>query len=164
MMPKPHRFARLLRPAHRGFRSRESNARATINLPHYPGTTSACLHDAHRLQNPCSAPLTFDFSIPEARLLLTRFPLFAQAPEFGDSPHPRLTPPRILTNWGLTNGNNGVMIDCMHDANHSRLRRTHGPFQLSSVAVVSARGRLVGTFGASGYWICRAETLARALG
>jgi hypothetical protein len=163
MMPTAHRQARLPQPAHRRLRPGDLRAFATVSLPHYPGTWNERLHNADRLQKPCSAPVTFDFSNPEARLLLIRFPLFAQAPEFADFPHPRLTPLRILTNWGLTNGINGVMIDCMHGVTHSPSRHFHAPSRSGSRAAAGARERMLGTCGAGGCWRWPVESRAREL-
>ena len=66
----------------------------------------------------------FDFLNPEDKLLLTQFPRFARAPEFASTPPLRFTPHRILPFWGLTNGINAVMIDCMHGGTHTCLQIT----------------------------------------
>ncbi len=61
---------------------------------------------------------TFDFSIPEARLLLTQVPRVAQPQNSPLFPH-RFSPRRIFAKWGLTNGLIAVKIDCVHGANHA---------------------------------------------
>ncbi len=66
----------------------------------------------------CPGVSPFDFSILEARLVLTQFPRNALP---WDSPHSHLDPhlPRILLDRGLTNGVGALKIDCMHVANHA---------------------------------------------
>jgi hypothetical protein len=61
----------------------------------------------------------FDFLNSEDKLLLTQFPRFARAPEFISTPLLRFTPRRILPLWGLTNGINAVMIECVHGGKHT---------------------------------------------
>ena len=61
----------------------------------------------------------FDFLNSEDKLLLTQFPRFARAPEFASTPLLRFTPHRILPFWGLTNGINAVMIECVHGGKHT---------------------------------------------
>jgi hypothetical protein len=61
----------------------------------------------------------FDFLNSEDKLLLTQFPRFARAPEFISTPLLRFTPRRILPIWGLTNGINAVMIECVHGGKHT---------------------------------------------
>jgi hypothetical protein len=63
--------------------------------------------------------IMFDFLNLEDKLLLTQFPRFARAPEFISTPLLRFTPHRILPFWGLTNGINAVMIECVHGGKHT---------------------------------------------
>jgi hypothetical protein len=69
-------------------------------------------------KNRHSMSTTFDFSIPEARLLLTLFPRVVRTRNSPRLPH-RLTSLRIPSSLGLTNGINGAMIECVHEANQS---------------------------------------------
>jgi hypothetical protein len=118
MLTATHSRPRSRIAAHLGFQLASPAHPSRTAILHYFATRAFRLHPARSVQNPYSAPSTFDFSIPEARLLLTRLARFSKAQEFDESSHLRLTSPRILSNWDLTNGVNGVMIDCMHDAKH----------------------------------------------
>lgn len=93
----------------------------------HPGTpsneaapTADCPIRRDRLpeKNRATAILTFDFSIPEARLLLTLFPRVVRT---RNSPRIslRLTSHRIPSSRGLTNGINEAMIECVHEASWS---------------------------------------------
>jgi hypothetical protein len=85
---------------------------------HYFGTRAQCIHDSDRVQKRTLDDGTFDLLNLEDRLLLTHVPRVQRAPEFAAvTPH-RLTSLRILAIWGLTNGSDAVMIDCVHGANH----------------------------------------------
>ena len=91
------------------------SAAASRDLP----SRSAERRHCGRREKPLPQPPTFDFSVPEDRLLLIEFPRFARAPEFAESPPHRHPSFRILANWGLTNGINAVMIVCVHGAIHA---------------------------------------------
>src|ERR1700722_16920246 len=65
---------------------------------------------------------TFDFSIPEARLLLTLFPRVVRTRNSPRLPH-RLTSFRIPSGRGLTNGINDAMIECVHEASRRSSER-----------------------------------------
>ncbi len=88
------------------------------SILHYFGSRAQCIHDSDRVQKRTLNDGTFDLLNPEDRLLLTHVPRVQRAPEFAAvTPH-RLTSLRILAIWGLTNGSDAVMIDCVHGANH----------------------------------------------
>jgi hypothetical protein len=85
---------------------------------HYFGSRAQCIHDSDRVQKRTLNDGTFDLLNPEDRLLLTHVPRVQRAPEFAAvTPH-RLTSLRILAIWGLTNGSDAVMIDCVHGVTH----------------------------------------------
>ena len=125
--------------------------------PYYFATPTRRNHfPAFSQKRPPSAR-TFDFSIPEARLLLTQVPRVARPRN--SSPFPRRSsPPRILEKWGLTNGLAVLMIDCMHGANHTvshymhpgsasvrRGSRGTGETRVAGGGLVHALGRSSGT-------------------
>jgi hypothetical protein len=164
MTAPPVRTPRNRGRANRGSRRAGARDPLTSEIFDRLGSRNECLHNADPLQKPCSAPFTFDFLNPEARLLLTRFPRFAQAPEFGESSHLRLTPLRILTNWGLTNGINGVMIDCMHGVNHFLAGLSADSERSGSRIGDSARDGRAGNCGPCGSWTSHCEHPALRFG
>jgi hypothetical protein len=155
LMTAPDRSARNPRLAGREPLLGRSGNRSRTDTLHYLGTLSVSPRDADRSRKQSSSPAKFDFSIPEARLLL--FPLFAQAPEFGDSSHLRVARLRILADWGLTNGMNGVMIDCMHGVNQSLAWLSGGFADLRSRTGTGAREAMVDKSKAGGSWTLRGE-------
>ena len=64
----------------------------------------------------------FDFLNPEDKLLLTQFPRFARAPEFVSTPPFDSHLAEFFHIWGLTNGINAVMIECVHGGKHTCLQ------------------------------------------
>ena len=87
-------------------------------LPYYFPTPTRRNHfPGFPQKRPPPSP-TFDFSIPEARLLLTQVPRVARPQNSPPFPR-RFSSLRILAKRGLTNGLIVIMIDCMHGAKHA---------------------------------------------
>jgi hypothetical protein len=102
-------------------------------------------------QKPSPISPRFDFLIPEDRLVLTQFPRVARPQNSLRLPH-RSSHLRILASWGLTNGLIGVMIDCMHVANHASTLSADRPSvfrELMVRGVIEERG-----FGAKRSDLC----------
>ena len=93
-------------------------ADATVSTP--AGSSRHADFETHRHRHPAknqrSMNTTFDFLIPEARLLLTLFPRVVRTRNSPRLPL-RLTSLRIPPSRGLTNGINDAMIECVHEAN-----------------------------------------------
>jgi hypothetical protein len=112
------------------------------SLHYYSGNPSGINHHHATPQKPPVTRPPFDFSISEARLLLTQFPRVARPRNSPRLPR-RLSPPRILPDRGLTNGLSAVIIDCMHGANQA-LPQSSFPRMASTDARTPVAGRVQG--------------------